>query len=795
MLWINSSKTHFLRVLYPAFSDPGRLPRMPELADHIFEGLTEPQQAAVGHVNGPLLVLAGPGSGKTTVVTRRVANLIHQGVPAWEILALTFTNKAAEEMRDRIERRLPADLPGRRGLTVATFHAFCARLLRRYAESAGIASSYSIYDAADQRDAVKQAIKRADLSERNFTPASIAAQISNAKNQLLSCDEFDAQATDYYARNIARAYRAYARILKDNDALDFDDLLLVTARLLQTNDRVREELQQRYQYLLIDEYQDTNHAQFVIADALGSAHRNVCVVGDPDQSIYGWRGADIRNILDFEQRYPEATVIPLGQNFRSTGHIVAAADALIRNNKQRKHKPLHTELEDGEPLTVTTSSDERREAATVLEHIVRLHRDDDVPYREMAVLYRVNALSRVMEEAFRNAQVPYVIARGAAFYERKEIKDALSYLRLIANPSDEVALRRIINTPARGIGRTSLDRVAAFGAARNLRFADALRGAEQVPNLTARAVKSIGAFIAMVDGWRALDTGDEDSPPGPGNAPTALAQLVERVIRESKLEHMYNQSRSEEDMERLENLEELVSAAAQFEPRIDVDEESGETESEPESMSLPDRLRAFLESVALVSDADAIDPARGAVTLMTLHAAKGLEFDVIAMIGLEEGLLPHSRAAQSDDELEEERRLCFVGVTRARRHLLVSRAVQRTHRGLRERTIESRFLDELPVEHIRQVDSADEDDFLDGGESSYVPSFSLGSSGASLRETWPRGCLVRHPTFGLGRIESITPRAAGSSARIIFQAVGRKTLILEYARLERVDEDELDMLG
>jgi DNA helicase-2/ATP-dependent DNA helicase PcrA len=748
----------------------------------ILEGLTEPQRAAVQHIDGPLLVLAGPGSGKTTVVTRRVAYLISQGIPAWQILALTFTNKAAGEMRDRIDRMVPEDVPGRRGLTIATFHAFCARLLRRYAEFAGIDQRFTIYDSADQRAAIKQAIKAADLNERNFTPGAVGAAMSNAKNRLLDAAAFAQQANDFYERSIARAYTAYEKILRSNDALDFDDLLLLTARMLRNDEPVRSELQERFQYLLIDEYQDTNHAQFVIAAALAAGHRNICVVGDPDQSIYGWRGADIRNILEFEQQYPETTIIPLGQNFRSTAHIVAAADHLIRHNTQRKHKPLHTELDEGEMPTVLTCGDERHEASLIVDEFRGLSVEQSVAWKDMAVLYRINALSRVVEEAFRDAQIPYIVARGTAFYERKEIKDAISYLRLVANPSDEIALRRIINTPARGIGRTTIDRIEMHALNRSISFYDALREVERIDALKQRAVGSVQKFVTMIEGWRAfaLDRDHDLLPETAGDASQRLAALVERVVRESGMEHLYRTSKAEEDYERLENLEELISAAAQFEPTIDEEQDTDEAAAEGRTWTTLEMLGAYLESVALVSDADAIDPTSGAVTLMTLHAAKGLEFDAVAIIGLEDGLLPHSRAAQSETELEEERRLCFVGMTRAKRHLMLTRAKMRTHRGLRERTIPSMFLGELPDDVTVTSDRSDEVLELEPFDDDAV------YGGGSAASAFPVGSIVRHPTFGLGRVETVISRPVGASARVSFETVGVKTLILDYAKLERV---------
>ena len=736
--------------------------------------LTEPQCDAVRHRDGPLLVLAGPGSGKTTVVTRRIAHLIAHGVQPWQILALTFTNKAAGEMRERICALLGAGVDDYRAPTVATFHSFCARQLRRFAEFADLAPNYSIYDSADQRDAIKQSIVEAGLSSKNWTPGSVAAAISNAKNTLMDADAYAAEADDFYTRSIAKIYRIYERILQANDALDFDDLLMRMARLLRDSQEVRERFQERYQYLLIDEYQDTNHAQFVIAHSLASAHQNICVVGDPDQSIYGWRGADISNILEFEEHFPNAVVVALGQNFRSTGHIVDTAAGLIQNNRRRKHKRLHTELEDGAKPTVVMCRNEQHEAALVTEYLQRLRDDDDLPWKEMAVLYRINALSRVLEEALLAAQIPYVIARGTAFYDRKEVKDALAYLRLIVNPNDEVSLRRIINTPTRGIGKTTLTKVELFGYNQQLRLFEALGRVGEMSGLTTRAVGAIRRFVTLVEGWRRAAAGGSQSSLLESSS---LGGLVERIIRESGLEAAYRDSKSEEDRERLENLAELISAATQFVAQpIDFDEDA------QVDTTLLGGLTAFLESVALISDADAIDPESGTVTLMTLHAAKGLEYAAVAMVGLEENLLPHIRAVGNEMELEEERRLCFVGITRAKRHLQLSRAAVRTHRGLREPTMESRFLTELPGESIVYSDQSDAVGYFDGDDDMQVARL----DGETPCGEFPVGCVVRHPKFGLGRVEAVMPQVMGSKARVEFPTVGTKTLILEYAKLERV---------
>ncbi len=742
---------------------------MAVLDDNLLDDLTDAQRTAVSHREGALLVLAGPGSGKTTVVTRRIACLIAAGVAPWRILALTFTNKAAGEMRQRVDALLPDTLLDDGGPTVATFHSFCARRLRQYAEAAGLSPHYTIYDEADRREAIKQAVAEAELSSKNWTPAVVGSSISNAKNRLLDAEACAADAHDFFQRSIARVYRAYEKIMRANDALDFDDLLLEMAGLLRRHEGVRGQLQKRYHYLLIDEYQDTNHAQFVIAHTLAAAHGNICVVGDPDQSIYGWRGADITNILEFEEHYPRATVVPLGQNFRSTGHIVEAAAGLIGNNHHRKHKHLYTELAEGEKPTAVVCRDEQHEAALVADYLRQAYEQRQVPWKEMAVLYRVNALSRVLEEALRQRAVPYVIARGTAFYERKEVRDALAYLRLVVNPNDEVSLRRVINTPTRGIGKTTLQKIELFAINHQRRLFDALREAAggAVDGLSPRAAGAVGRFVSLLEGIRVAAGEQVLAPQG-----DALARLVEHVVRESRLETMY-QSNTDEDRQRLENLNELISAAAQFMPAEIAD---------AESLSRLDMLNLFLESVALVSDADAIDPEAGTVTLMSLHAAKGLEFETVALVGLEENLLPLLRATETELELEEERRLCFVGMTRAKRRLLLTRAAIRTHRGIRAGTIASRFLGELPkasIVHSDQAQGIFDDDVMIGAGARY-------GTDDRLVSAFPVGCIVRHPKFGLGRVEEITPRARGASARVAFPTAGVKTLILEHAPLERV---------
>jgi len=781
----------------------------------ILAHLTDPQRQAVTTIDGPLLVLAGAGSGKTRVITRRIAHLIELGVPPWAILALTFTNKAAAEMRERVihlleqQGRIETDGEGRprppRGLTVTTFHALCARLLRRYASVAelpGVKPDFSIYDTNDQTALMKRVLTALDLSSSNWPPRAILSAISNAKNELKDARAYEADANDFYARTIARIYKSYEAGLRSAGAVDFDDLLLLTVRMLQTCEPARTEIQERWRFLLIDEYQDTNRAQFLLASIIAEnpdqSPPNICAVGDPDQSIYGWRGADIRNILEFEEHYPDAQVIPLGQNFRSKAPILAAADALIRHNQMRKHKDLFTADEGGEKPEVILCRDEHHEADVVVDWLKARKEEGDADWKDMAVFYRTNALSRVLEDALRSAGLPYVIARGTAFFEREEVRNAIAYLRVVANPSDDVSLARIVNRPARGIGAATLSKAEMIASERGLPLIDALRAcaSESDPasrDLSSRARNALTAFLRTLDDWSGQGTFLG------GEVEGSLAELVERVVKESGLEKHYR-SRAEKsgeapDEDRLANLDEVISSAAEFEqthradqdPAADLDEE-GNAETPPLLMM----LRAFLESVALVADADKVDPASGAVTLMTLHAAKGLEFPAVAMVGLEDGLLPHSRARESEAELEEERRLCFVGITRAMRRLLMTSARRRTHRGVPERTIPSQFLDELPREHVMVSDQSE----------SYDPAWDddpWGARGATPTVRTGRrktvatpggeietGARVRHPHFGEGAVLSITRAGPNTRAQIRFSSAGVKTLVLRYANLERL---------
>ena len=861
-------------------------------SDELLEGLTPSQRRAVVTTEGPLLVLAGPGSGKTRVITRRIAYLVNQGVKPWRILALTFTNKAAQEMRHRVSTLLGgAESAQMRGLTVATFHSLCVRLLRRYCELGGLSErgilkpDFSIYDADDQSKLMKRVVADLQLSTTNFPPRSVLSAISAAKNDLVDASEYAQRAHDFFSRTVAKCYATYQAGLRAANACDFDDLLVLTAKMLAESPRVRAELRARYTYLLIDEYQDTNRSQFVIASLLSSGTgtaiapapgnaggaggaegpRNVCVVGDPDQSIYGWRGADISNILRFEEQFPGAQVIALGENFRSRAPILSVADRLIKKNSQRRAKPLTPTRMGGEKIEVVLCRDEHHEARLIVDWITRLREAGQagpigiesgmgaraeagtplpsvLSYKDFAIFYRTNALSRVIEDELRRRAIPYTIVRGTAFFDRGEVRNAIAYLRLIANPADGVSLERIVNTPARGIGDTTFEKYVMAAGERQQSVLSALRDPGAVPGLQARALTAVGKFVAMLEGWTRGTAAQTASFLGADVRTDALygslPELVERVIRESGLEASY---RSPGDEERLENLAELVSSAKDFEDTLIVDAEidpqtgeamvDSEGRTAPEQMLLLDKLRAYLERVALVADTDGLDPSQGSVTLMTLHAAKGLEFPCVAMIGLEEGCLPHSRAQTSDSELEEERRLCFVGVTRAMERLHITCANFRTVRGLAERTIPSRFLDELNGPEVTVSDQSDPfggasddhvmHDFLSrgsGGNSGgtgraggpgggaraggFAGGAGAGGPRRAPRETfeddysqvpsaskrngeWSTGTRVRHPQFGVGEVKAYIP---GATPRVTvkFQGVGEKTLVLEYARLTRL---------
>jgi len=690
--------------------------------------LTPSQREAVFHAEGPLLVIAGPGSGKTRVITYRIAALIDSGIKPYNICAITFTNKAANEMRQRA-----ITLGTSAGAHISTFHSLCVRILRQYADKAGIKTNFSIYNDSDQSRCIKQAIKDCELDTTNFPPARMLEAISTLKNKLIDVDLFKSQIDGFFTQTLAKIYERYQYILNEHNALDFDDLLMKVAFLLQNYPEVCCELGDRFKFLLIDEYQDTNHAQYKIAKALVSEHNNICVTGDPDQSIYRWRGADIRNILAFENDWPDATVVKLEENFRSTPNILEVADNLIAFNENRKQKKLVPTKPRAEDIVVSAFEDETEEAQTVAQQIKQLI-DDGSSLNDMAVFYRVNAMSRVLEEALVRNKIPYQVVRGVEFYNRKEIRDVLAYLKVLVNPDDEIALLRIINTPARGIGKTTIDRVRAYAVRNNVSLYEAVKRAEHVDSLSKAPKAKLANFINMLEQLKKEITGE-------------VAPLAERVFIESGLADFLNAA---SDQNAIDNVNELINSIAQYDQQAE----------EP-------TLLDYLQQISLFSDVDAYDTTSERVALMTLHAAKGLEFENAFIIGLEEGILPHEKSNTDDqDDLEEERRLFFVGITRAKVGLYISYARYRTIRGQMLRTIPSQFLFELGIDFAESVN---------------VITAQAGIYNST--QTFNAGDPVQHKTFGKGRVQEFIDMGENSVVVVKFNNGQTKSLMVKYADL------------
>jgi DNA helicase-2/ATP-dependent DNA helicase PcrA len=634
--------------------------------DDILGPLTPAQREAVQHVDGPLLILAGPGSGKTRVITHRVAHLLLRGIAARHILALTFTNKAADEMRLRLDRLAP-----HQPVWVGTFHRFCSRMLRMHAPLVGLSENFSIYDTDDSRKVIAQTMEEAGVADSHFTPDQIARSISWAKNHLIDHHTFVPSPGSPVGAAVARVFPLYQKRLLASSAVDFDDLLVHTAVLLRENPELRARMDERYRYIMVDEYQDTNLAQYLIVRSMSVDWPNLAVTGDPDQSIYGWRGANLKNILDFEHDFPQVKVVRLEQNYRSTGNILLVADSLIAHNKRRKPKRLLTDKAEGPPVRLVAYPKHLDEA----EHIASQIADEVTTKRrrprDFAIFYRVNALSRSLEDALRSHGLPYQIVRGVEFYQRQEIKDVLAYLQLLNNPRDEVALRRIINVPRRNIGKTTLERVSAHARRFELTLLDAARESGLIESIPKRAAVSVAAFVALYDRLRLV-------------VHESVETILGHVLHETGYRKWLAQSDSETDNDRLANVEELIAAAREFDQKNPA----------------PGALEAFLEQTCLVNDADDWDSEIDRVTMMTMHAAKGLEFPVVYIVALEEGILPHSRSRDDSDKLEEERRLLFVGITRAEEQLQLSFAKYRPFRGALCPTIPSEFLPELPRDRM-----------------------------------------------------------------------------------------------
>jgi DNA helicase-2/ATP-dependent DNA helicase PcrA len=751
---------------------------------HLLDALNPEQRKAVLHVDGPLLILAGAGSGKTRVITSRIAHLVGNGhAGPQEILAVTFTNKAAEEMRNRVEALLGADCSR---MWVSTFHSLCARLLRRDAPAIGLSRDFVIYDASDQLTVVKQALKALRIDDSFVQPRAALSTISHAKNRMESPRDM-ASAGGWTPRRdeYAKIYAYYANALKDANALDFDDLLLKTVDLFEGSPGVREKYARGFRFVMVDEYQDTNRPQYLLIRRLAEIHRNLCVVGDPDQSIYKWRGADLRNILDFEQDFPEATIIKLEQNYRSSQVILDAASAVIQQNRNRKEKRLWTDRKGGRRIVYFRGGDELEEA----DYITRVAREglaDDAD-ATVAVLYRTNAQSRAIEDALMREGVAYKVVGGVRFYERKEIKDALAYMRLVINPHDDVSLRRVVNVPARGIGKgvmEAIERVSP-GPAEDLPLLSVgLAPAQVERSLWARIVSGLegsaftGRAAASLKVFRDLIVALADIA---RSDPVSIT--IGKMLDRSGYLQELRDDRSEDGEARIENLAELVSAAREYEAR----------ESEP-------TLSGFVDRLSLLSDVDEEQGTRDArVWLMTLHSAKGLEFPVVVLAGLEDGLFPHSRSRDSEEELEEERRLCYVGMTRARARLVLTNAARRRIFGEYQATKPSCFIDEVPAELLERVTPTFTSTYQ--GRSPYYDfrTNPYGRGGRTREEpqaykyededqttglTLKLGMKVRHPQFGIGTVLSIEALTDDTKLVVRFAASGQKTLRAKFARLE-----------
>jgi len=740
--------------------------------DALLGGLNAPQRDAVTHGEGPLLILAGAGSGKTRVLTHRIAYLVHTGeARADELLAITFTNKAAQEMRERVELLLGRST---RGMWVLTFHAAAARILRVEAPRLGYTRQFTIYDQADSRRLIKQCLDRVGADPKRFSAAAVQGQISDAKNRLRDAAEYRSMVGSYFEQTVADSYELYERELMRFNAMDFDDLLVRAVNVLELFSEVRGRYQDAFRHVLVDEYQDTNHAQYRWLTLLAGERRNLAVVGDDAQSVYGFRGADIRNILDFGQDFPDAHIVKLEQNYRSTQTILSAANAVIANNRSQVAKDLWTELGEGDPIKVRMLADEHAEARYVLGAIEGLV-EDGVSRAEVAVFYRTNAQSRVLEDALVRAEVPYQVIGGTKFYERAEIKDAMAYLSLLANPSDQVSFTRVANSPRRGIGQTSLSRVIAHAATLGEPVWDIASAPERVPGLGRAAVSAIGRFMDTMGELRLL-----------ARSGVAVGELLEAVLTRSGYLDALEAERTFEAQGRIENLEELVGVAREFDA-------AAQSAPSGEGAQGLEALDAFLGQIALVSDADSRRDDRGLITLMTLHNAKGLEYPIVFIIGCEEGVFPHSRSLD-EGSLEEERRLCYVGITRAMRDLTLTYARRRSLFGAESYGLRSRFLDEIPS---ALTDSSDD---IIGSGSGRIAASRLGERGPgiwaaasvagaaseSARANVPAyriGEDVVHAAFGEGVVTGLD---RGGIVVVRFAADGsERRLIAEFAPVTR----------
>ena len=730
----------------------------------IFDTLNDRQCEAVKHTEGPLLITAGAGSGKTKVLTCRIAHLLELGVAPYRILAITFTNKAAKEMKERVTNLVGAQADS---IWLSTFHSFCAKLLRFEVDGFhGYTRNFTIYDSSDQLVLVKDCLKKLNLDDKQFMPRSVLGTISSAKNVLMDAKAFAAKASDFYEQKVADVYALYQEKLRENNAVDFDDLLFLAVRLLQEKDDVREKYQSRFQYILVDEYQDTNHAQYALTKILAARWRNICVVGDADQSIYAWRGADIRNIIDFTRDYPDAASIKLEQNYRSTKTILHAANAVIDNNESRPKKTLWTENPAGNKIIHYQAQTEHDEADYIAGVIYNRHEISHEPYGDMAILFRTNAQSRVLEEKLMRYAIPYTMVGGTKFYDRKEIKDVLAYLRLLYNPEDSLSLTRIINVPKRNIGATTMEHVAAYAEEQGISLFEALSSTDEIP-VTKRARTSLENFAAMIfDLLNDIEGKD-------------VLSLIETVIKQTGYGDMLDKE-AEHDPQgesRKENVGEFLSVAKDY------------MDSNPDG-----NLQDFLENVALVSDVDDFESSDSKVTLMTLHAAKGLEFPVVFLTGLDEGLFPHSRTLLDPAQVEEERRLAYVGITRAERQLYVTNAITRTMYGRISAYMPSRFLAEIPPQlmedyHRKSAMPQSRTTAVPGKQRVSILTKPVASSlpkKHAVTDTFAKGDKVRHKIWGIGTVLDVIGEGTNMQMKIHFPTKGVRQVVVKYAPLEKI---------
>ena len=725
----------------------------------LLTGLNKEQQQAVQHTEGPLLILAGAGSGKTKVLTVRIAHLLAQGVNPYEILAITFTNKAAKEMKSRVEG-LVGDVANR--IWLSTFHSFCAKFLRFELDNfLGYNSNFTIYDTSDSQAVIKAALKALNLDDKYYPVGAMIGDISDAKNKLLFASDFRKQARDFYQQKVADVYEYYERELRKNNALDFDDLLLVAVKLLQSNEAVLDKYSKRFRYVMIDEYQDTNHAQYLLAKLLASHWKNIAVVGDADQSIYAWRGADIQNILDFEKDYPNCTSIKLEQNYRSTKIILDAANAVIENNEGRPKKNLWTDKTEGTKIQHFTAQSEHEEAAFIGDTIAKKHDIHGVPYGDMAILYRTNAQSRVLEEALIKRALPYTMVGGTKFYDRKEIKDVLAYLRILYNPFDDLSLLRIINVPKRSIGATTVAKLQDYARANGTSLFMTLTQLHLVDTIKGKTKEKLEEFGILIF---TLVAEMEDK---------TVLDILEAILDRTGYLAQLEESTDPQDQARAENIGELLSVAKDFQ------------DTNPTGT-----VEDFLEQVALVNDVDSFEQEESKVTLMTLHAAKGLEFPIVFLGGLEEGLFPHSRTLMNPEEIEEERRLAYVGITRAEKELYISNATTRTVFGRTSSYLPSRFIDEIPEE---LVDGLRAKRKVPDDIKRHVPQHMSVTSRPVTKPIvrneviadWKVGDTAIHSKWGNGKVINVAGEGAGMKLTIEFPTQGVRVVMAKFAPVKK----------